>query len=167
LKGQQLTYPKLNLKSEEATAYRAICGVLKNDSVFGPATNTFIEWDGTSNDTTDPEYSWTPYCRVDPFPQESEWVTESQHMMPMMLRIQLCTAGTQIENSMGYWAAMRAALFPQNPTQRDNVKSLLVNAGISRLAIQMSAYGTRSFADSSVLAAIAEGMVRCAILIGT
>lgn len=169
MNGPKLTYPQLDLPvAQEVVAFREIIKVLKSDTVFGPVVNTWVVWDGSVNDTTEPQYSFCPFCQVSPFPTESSWITEGQHSMPIVLRVLLGVAGTNFDAIGNFWAAMRAAIFPQNnPTRRAFVESRLVGvARITRPTIQVSAYGQQT-EEKGAKFMIADGTIRFGLLIGT
>lgn len=164
----KLNYPDLGLPlAEEVAAYRAIVKIFKNDQIFGRAVNTWVTWDGSNIDDTDPAYALCPYCRISPFPSESSWITNDQHSMPLILRITLAVQGTNFDQIGNFWGAMRRALFPKNnATQRAIVMDTLTTADITRPTIQVSAYGQNTEA-SGLKMMVADGTIKFGMKIYT
>jgi hypothetical protein len=151
----------------EWIAYDAIVKVLKNDPTFGRVINTFVDWDGSSNDTAEPAYSLCPFCRIGPFPAESGWLTETQHLAPMALRITLAVKGTRIREIMNLWAAMRNAIWPQTEPQMSKARDPMTAAKIWRPTIMLNAYGATEPDSEACRMLIADGTIKFALPIQT
>lgn len=161
--------PHLELPDEtEWNCYHAITQVLQHDPVFSRVINTFVDWDGSINDTTEPAYSYCPYCKVGPFPSESAWITESEHLAPLALRITLAVKGTKVRELLNLWAAMRKAILPASGTPMyEGVISKLTNAGVLRPTILLNAYGLSDEDADGCRMLIADGTIRFALFIQT
>lgn len=161
------TSPHLNLPDDiEWNTFNAVCHVLQNDPTFGPVINTFLRWDGSIIDTLGPSYADCPFCSVGPFPSESAWITELQHLGPLAFRITLAVKGTNARSLLNLWAAMRRAIFPQNnPAQRDKVISQLTAVGVLKPTILLNAYGLSPEDADGARMLIAEGTIKFAIFI--
>jgi hypothetical protein len=143
--------------------------VLKSDPVLGPVTNTFVTWDDDDKDLYDPTWSMCPWMKISPFPSESDWITESQHTSPMVVRIQVAVQGTLVDNLMDYWALVRAAIFPQTVAAANAVETILMNSAggrINKPTIQLSGYGF-SVEDSGLRMLIADGTIRFGMFLQT
>jgi hypothetical protein len=151
----------------EWLSFHAVCQVLQHDPVFGRVINTFVDWDGSINDTTDPAYSYCPYCRVSPFPSESAWLTERQHLAPLALRITLAVKGTRVRELLNLWTAMRTAIFPLEEPQLSKAVNPMTAVGIWRPTIVLNAYGASDEDADGSRMLIADGTIRFALPIPT
>jgi hypothetical protein len=160
--------PSLQIPAcQETQAFRAICQVLENDPILSPATQTFIKWTDVDLDVWDPAWSLCPWLKVSPFPTESNWIMEAAHDMPMTVRIQAATRGTNIDNLMNYWSLVRNAIFRQDGNANaDAVRTILMNAGINRPTINLNAYG-HSVDDEGLRILIADGTIKFGMFINT
>ncbi len=160
--------PNLQIpRSIETACFRAICQVLRNDSVLGPATNTFVSWTDSDQDLYDPAWALCPWLKVSPFPTASDWITESQHSSPITLRVQLAVRGLNVDNLLNYFGAVRNAIFPQSSIAALNaVQQVLMGAGILKPTITLAGYG-HSVDDEGLRILIADATIRFALFVGT
>lgn len=159
--------PSVPPDGPETKAFRAIILALKNDKLLSLTTNTFISWTDDDQDMYEPTWSLCPFLKVSPAPAESGWITEGQHLMPMVLQVQVATQGTGISNLLNYWNLIRLAIFPQvSIAAAEAVRDPLTEAGITKPTILLNGYAHRE-EDEGLRILIAVGTIRFGMLIGT
>jgi hypothetical protein len=160
----------LNLPdAPETLVYRAVERVLKNDKVIQAITHTFVAWNGEALDLDEPTYSKCPYLRINPFPTESNWVTESQHDMPVQVRIQIMVRGTKFDNLANYWHAIRRAFFPLDVAEAEAVRAVLRGVDqslVTKPSINMNAYSIGAEVDGLRMS-LGEGAIKFGLLVRT
>lgn len=162
------SFPKLSLPDcEETIAFRAFERVLRNDELLAATVKQWVTWTGDVADLMEPTYSTCPMIRLSPFPDASEWATETQHGGAVRIRTQLCIAGTDVNQIMNFWAAFRSAIFPEDLALRAATLAPLLTAGILRPIISQAAYGVIAEEGTGAPLLVAEGMVRLPMLINT
>src|SRR5580765_6845557 len=115
----------LNLPDcEETLAFRALETVLKNDGLFSRTINKFSAWRGEDLDAMELSFSMCPYLAIGPAAQESDWVTESQHSMPMYVRFLIAVKGTKYDNLANFWGIIRSAIFPFDNADAEAVRAI-------------------------------------------
>src|SRR5205814_1784378 len=83
-----------------------------------------------------------PFLRISPFPVASNQETETQHRMPLMVRIEVAIVGTNTDVLMNFYHAVRSAIYPQNNVAlRDGIRSMMHTAGSSWGETKLPAYG--------------------------
>ena len=130
-------------KAQETAIFRTVEHVLARDPLLSSHVNTFLAMRGEDQDFFEPAVSLCPYLEIAPWPTESGWLTEGQHESPLTVRIMCAVKGTNSDNLMNFWAAVRAALFPQVQPQRGLViaQFVAIGVGVSRPTIRLNAYG--------------------------
>ena len=163
------TTPHLDLPDgREWLAYNAITLMLENDPTFGPIVNRFIKFDGSIHDSFEPAFDWCPFCRVGPYPSESNWITESEHNSPLALRITLACQGTSVREILNLWAAMRTALLPPWGAPRfQHVLDMRNAVNILTPTITLSAYGMTQEDIDGPRMMVADGTIRFGLHIPT
>lgn len=140
-----VSYPRLSIPTSQETAiFRAFDRVLQNDPLLSTTIQTYLSWSGTIGDTWEPALSLCPYLRISPFPTSSEWATEIQHRSPQTIHLEVAIQGTRFDELGNLWGLIQAALFPQNdPVHRDAVRTILMDAGVTKPTIRLSAFGSQ------------------------
>lgn len=163
----KLSYPILSLPTaEEAGAFRALERVFRDDETLAATIRQWVTWDGDVSDLTEPTFSTCPFLRLSPHGDASEWATEQQHGGAVVIRVTLCAAGTDANQIMNLWAAVRRALFPSDLTQRALVLSPLQLAGVNRPILSQPAYGVTADEKGAPLL-VADGLIKLSMLIMT
>ncbi len=158
------------IQAIETRAFRAVERVLKNDHVLSRVVNKFVAWRGEDLDVQELQYSFCPWLKISPWPAESHWVTEIQHDMPIVIRIQAAVRGTKFDNLANFWNAIRLAIFPADITKAHEVQDVLrgapTNDVVTRPEILLSAYGVITD-ETGLRMLIADGTVRFGLLVKT
>lgn len=140
-----LSTPKLALPdSEETIAFRAVESILRSDADLSRVIKTFVAWRGEPVDNEPPTASMCPYLMIVPSARPSGWVTEGQHEEPLQIGIFAAVVGSDADQIMNLWGAIRRALFPQDATQRTSVLTKVNAAGIVNGEITMPAYTVKA-----------------------
>lgn len=165
----QLTYPRLDLDpAPETTAFRAVDAVLRADPVLVRVLNKqgWFSWRGDPLDDAGPALSTCPWLRITPQSGPSDWETEGQHRMPLVVGIELAVGGTNADQLANLWHAVRGALFPADPARRADVRSALQAAGITRGRITQPAFAIRKDSAGNKII-LAGGTLELLLLIDT
>lgn len=162
-----LAFPKLQLPDcPEVLAFRAIETILRTDPVLHKVTRDFNAWTGDASDVLPPTFATCPSLTMSPAPLPSDWEAEGQHKMPMAIAIMCVVAGSNRDQLMNYWAAVRRALWPEDPARFAFVRKLVLDAHITRPVLTASAYGVK-LEEKGVRLLIAEGTLKLILLINT
>lgn len=142
-------YPVLSLPdSPETVAFRGVEQVLRTDPQLQATVDTFLAWRGEVEDDWLPAFSNCPYLRIEPVAGDSDWETEGQHNMPLLVRITTAVVGSNYDTAANLWGAVRSALWPSDTTRAAWVSALLkTTCRINRGILQRPAYGV--FEDTS------------------
>lgn len=151
---------------EEAKAYRGVVAILRNDPVLQPLVKTFLAQLDTHEELLDPTYQLCPYLRIDPAPMSSNWITEGQHKSDMVLDVTLSTQGLDVVSLMNFWTAIRHALLPQTPTQRDLIETAKRAAGVLNFEFIFAPYRSAR-GDEGLRYRVGVGRIRCGLFIYT
>jgi hypothetical protein len=161
-------------KTVETRAFRAIEQVLKNDPILMRAVNKFVAWRGEDDDMYGVEKDITaticPFLKISPWPSQSAWITEGQHSMDFIVRIQVAVVGTKFDNLSNFWGAIRNAIFPQSSIAASNAVEAILRGPnqdqVTRPTITMSAYGVTAD-DVGARLLIADGTIKFGLLVNT
>lgn len=113
-----MPYPRYSLNlpdAPETTAFRALVGVLEADQTLQSLGTRIASWTGGPDDLEEPT-GLQPYLMLTPSGLASDWETEGQHRMPMSIGVLAVVAGTAVDEAMNFYAAVRRALFPVDPS---------------------------------------------------
>ena len=164
----KLAYPQLHCEAApETTAFRTVVSVLRQDPVLKRLVKQWAVWDGSSEDLWEPSFATCPFLRLSPYPDGSDWATEIQHASPLILRVQAAVAGTDSDQIMNFWNAIRSAIFPSNQAQKTTVQGRLQGAGILKPVIAQSAYGVLPDETTGAPMIVADGVIKLKMLITT
>lgn len=140
-----LNYPKLALPdAEETLAFRAAERILRTDPTLSRVVRSWNAWDGSPGDVLEPTFSTCPYLRLAPMPTGSAWQTEGQHRMPVLVGIQVAVAGSNADQLVNLWAAVRRALWPSDPARMATVRQIADAAKVVRPVMTLCGYGVRA-----------------------
>ena len=142
--------------------------VLRSDPVLSRVVNKqgWYSWTGHAQDDGDPNLSNCPWLRITPQAGESDWETEGQHKFPLLIGIELATAGTNSDQITNLWNAVRLALFPQDPAARLAVRQKMNDAGITKAKLTKPAFGVKKDQAQNKLT-LAGGVLELLLLIST
>ncbi len=108
-----MTSPRLPLPdSAETLALRAVIRVLRSDPTLESVVRSWCVWDGSDADLMDRTKAGYPHVAVTPQPGSTSWAEESQHRSDVVLAIETFVSGTNADDSLNLWGAIRRALFP-------------------------------------------------------
>lgn len=142
-----MTLPRLPLKdSPETLVLRAVIRVLKTDPVLMSAVKSWCVWDGSSNDAADRTKAGYPHVSIVPQPGETGWQEESMHRSHLTVAIETFVAGTNADDMLNLWSAIRQAIFPAlGSTRRAEVVAVMGPIAVNGELIQQP----YQFADPS------------------
>jgi hypothetical protein len=154
--------------SEETIAYRSIDSILRNDTLLKRVIKTYVTWDGSKLDGQEPTASMCPYLMIVPSSRPSGWQTEGQHAEPMQVGIYAAIVGSDANQIMNLWGAIRLALFPRDLAAQDAIRVKVTDAGITQGEITMPAYTVKvdTNGESGTIMA-ATGTLELYLLINT
>lgn len=162
-----LSYPKLHLPdSEETTAFRFIEKVLRNDPDLKRVVKQWVTWTGDAIDVLEPTFASCPYVMLSPGPTATDWETESQHKSPLIITIMAAVAGSNADQLMNLWAAIRRALFPRDEAAYEAVRAASAAAKIVKPTLTLAGYGT-GIDESKMRMLIARGSLEMILHITT
>lgn len=127
--GLKTTYDLDLPDCEETLAFRALEQVLKNDGLFSRTVNKFSAWRGEDLDAMELSYSMCPYVAIGPAAQESDWLTEGQHSMPLYVRFLVAVRGTKYDNLANFWGMIRRAIYPFDNAEAEAVRAVMRGVG--------------------------------------
>lgn len=162
------SFPKLDIPDQtETIAFRALEKVFKNDPRLSNVVRFWATWTGDMNiDMMKPTFGTCPFFRLSPFPDASDWVTESQHDLSIIVQVELFTAGSDVNQIMNLWGATRRALFPAALSAKQAIMTSLQAVGISKPIITRASYGVIQ-QEEGVVILTATGMIKLVLLVQT
>ncbi len=162
-----LNFPKLDLPdSEETIAFRAVERILRNDPTLKRTLRHFHAWRGEQDDVLFPSPATCPELTIAPRPQASAWEAEGLHKMPFTIGFTLSVNGTNVDQLMNLWGAVRRALWPRDPVQMAAVRQIVVDAHITRPTLTLSGFGVQ-LQDRGARVLIAQGQLNVLLLVST
>lgn len=161
--------PQLGLPdAPETIAFRAVVKVLQSDPTLSAVVGA--NWSagrGTDGDRIDPTPATCPHVRLSQFPGPSKWETEGQHHSPMVVRIELHTAGDDVDQIANLWHAVRRALFPPATSDRRAFVEATMNAAaVTQGTLTQNAYGPVMKGDAPIMS-YAAGSLELVLLVTT
>jgi hypothetical protein len=165
-----LASPKLKLPNvAEQLAFRCVDQILRSDPILQTTVKAWRSWRGDPEDILDPTFATCPYLRISPAPGTSRWETEQQHRMPINISIQAAVAGSDADQLMNFWGAIRGALYPNNSISQARLTTVMnmVNAAnIAKSQLTMSGYGVM-VTNEGLRMLIAKGNLEVILLVFT
>jgi hypothetical protein len=162
-----LNVPRLALPdAEETIAFRAIEKILALDPTLKRVLRHFHAWRGETDDLLQPTPSTCPHLGIAPRPQASRWEAEGMHSMPFSISLQLAVNGSNVDQLMNLWGAVRRALWPRDAAQMAEVRALVLNAAITKPTMTLGGFGVQ-VQDKGARVLIAQGSLNVLLLIST
>ena len=162
-----LAGPKLKLPdSHEKIAFRTVDQILRSDPVLSTTVKAWQSWRGESEDIRGPTFAICPYIRISPVPEASMRQTETQHRMPMDVRIQAAVGGSDYDQLANFWAVIRSAIFPIIEPRRTQVLDMSNAAKIVRSQMTLNGYGVK-IEEEGLRMMIAQGTLQVILLVMT
>jgi hypothetical protein len=164
-----LTFPKLDLApGPETIAFRCVESILRDDPVLKRviSKNGWYSWLGDAQDDSDATLSSCPWIRLTPQAGDSDWESENQHRSPLLVGIELAVAGTNADQLMNLWHAVRRALFPLDVAALQAIRDRADAAKITKSRISRPAFGIRKD-DAGNKFGIAGGVLELLLLVDT
>ena len=136
-----LAYPKIALPDvEETIAFRTVDTILRGDPTLQRVVKCWNSFRGDSTDTMGPTPATCPYLQLAPVAMASKWEAESQHNMPMGVRIAVAVNGSNVDQIMNFWGFIRRALWPGDPERELAIQTLAAQARITRPTLTAQGY---------------------------
>lgn len=147
--------PKLSLKeSNEAKLFRGLVARLKNDPDLKRVVKRWCVFDGSQNELREPTDSDYPFVMISPSGERGETVTQNSTLTTMKIEISLFTAGTNVDDPMNLWSALRSAIWAG-----DNTLQALQNECLcEKLSLDQPVYQARAL-DSGSNVLVATGSI--------
>lgn len=162
-----LSYPKLLLPdAEETIAFRAVDSILRTDPTLKRILRDYNAWTGDPSDIAAPVPSTCPNLQIAPKPSSSKWETEGMHAMPFTVAITAAVNGSNCDQLMNLWGAVRRALWPSDAVRALAVRTIVVNAGITKPTMLMNAFGVQIQKDGARVL-MAQGSLNLYLLVNT
>jgi hypothetical protein len=162
-----LVSPQLALPTgAETAAFRAVETVLKSDITLGRVVKAWRTWTGDINDILAPTFATCPYIQLSPAPAAGRWETEQQTRSPMVINITVATAGSDANQILNFWGAIRSALYPSDMTRNGKVLSIVQTAKITKSTLTLAAYGFKVTNDGLRMM-VAKGALQLLLLVPT
>lgn len=152
--------------SHESWAFAAVERILATDPALRSGVRTFAAMRGERLDFVEPTTALCPYLAMFPAQSTSDWMTEGQHVGPLVLRLRCVVAGSDIAELFDFWGAVRSALFPRDEERRLWVDTLVNESKINKCTILTPAYGSKRNSKNEALLA-ADGAVKLSLHILT
>lgn len=168
----EISSPKLPLPpAEETIALRAVVQVLADDPTLRACGVTMHAWTGDVADVDEPTVANCPYLRVTPTGGASGWTNQGQHELACELTIEAAVVGSDVDQLLNLWAAVRRALWPGKTVElRDARRSFFHDAGIIKPTLTRPGFGVvvKDAADDQVVRfATATGTLTCTLHVNT
>jgi len=166
----KLSYPELPLPdAEETIAFRAVAAVLRDDSTLQACNVTFRAWEGNVGDLDEPAVANCPYMRLTPAAGNSGWINEGQHELSLDVTIEAAVVGSDVDQLLNLWAAIRRALWPGRTIEaRDARRQQMRTARILRPTLTRPAFQVVvDDKDAGVRIATAAGTLKLILHVDT
>ena len=162
-----LSYPKLKLPdSHETTAFRTVEQMMRSDPLLSVTVKAWRSWRGDAEDVLDPTFATCPYIRISPVPETSQRQTETQHRMPIDIRIQAAVCGSDFTQISNFWGAIRTAIFPIIEPRRTQVLDMSNAVKLTRSQMTLNGYGVK-VEETGLRMMIAQGTLQVILLVMT
>ena len=162
-----LAYPQLKLPdSPEKISFRFVDQLLRSDPLLSTTVKAWRSWRGEPEDILGPTFATCPYIRISPVPETSQRQTETQHRMPVDIRIQAAVGGSDFNQLTNFWGAIRTAIYPIIEPRRTLVLDMSNAAKVTRSQMTLNGYGVR-VEDEGLRMMIAQGTLQVILLVMT
>ncbi len=160
--------PKLQLPDcREVLAFRAVCTILRADPTLRRIGIKFVVWDGSTDDLVEPMAAMLPFIEIQPSPNSTGWASESEHRSDVSVDFSLATRGTNADDLLNLWAAVRSALFvdPGDP-RRAEIAAVMDSVGAQNGTLTAQPFQVVSV-DSGTKMLYGEGSLKLRINVNT
>ena len=161
-------YEKLPIPDcPETLAFRAVVNVIRSDPTLRRLNVTFIVWDGSPNDLTDPVASLLPFIELQPSPNGTGWAEADQHRSDVGVDITIAIKGTNADDLLNLWGVLRSALFPDPAlSQRATVEAAMTSVGVFQGELVRQPFQVVSV-DANTRMLVGEGTLKLRMNINT
>lgn len=155
--------------AEEKVAFRAFDDVLRSDPDLKRVVKTWSSQRGEHEDLLMPCPALCPFVQLAVKPAGAEWAAEGQHKEPIYIAISVAVAGTSVDPLLDLWAAIRRAVFPQDPARDALVSTKLrTEAKVSKPTIVSPAIDLAADKkEASANMAVARGLIKLSLTVDT
>ena len=151
----------------ETLAFRAVVNVIRSDPTLRRLNVTFIVWDGSPNDLTDPVASLLPFIELQPSPNGTGWAEADQHRSDVGVDITIAIKGTNADDLLNLWGVLRSALFPDPAlSQRATVEAAMNSVGVFQGELVRQPFQVVSV-DANTRMLVGEGTLKLRMNINT
>jgi len=151
----------------ETLAFRAVVNVIRSDPTLRRLNVTFIVWDGSPNDLTDPVASLLPFIELQPSPNGTGWAEADQHRSDVGVDITIAIKGTNADDLLNLWGVLRSALFPDPAlSQRATVEAAMTSVGVFQGELVRQPFQVVSV-DANTRMLVGEGTLKLRMNINT
>lgn len=134
---------RLQLKeSPEVSVFRGVVKVIREDPTLKRIGLNVNAWEDRSDDLKEITSEMCPHVEISPSAGETRWSEANQHKSDFSIDFLLTVNGTNADDLLNLWHAIRQALFPTNDdVQRAKVQAYLgpkaINSSISKQPYQI------------------------------
>ena len=151
----------------EVLAFRKVVEIIQSDPTLRRLNVTFIVWDGSANDLTNPVAGILPLIELQPSPDGTGWSEADQHRSDVGVDITLAVKGTNADNLLNLWSAVRSALFPDPASsRRATIEAAVASVGIYQGELTRQPFQVVPL-DSSTRMLVGEGHLRLRLNVNT
>jgi hypothetical protein len=116
-------------QSERAAVFRAVVSILRNDPVLSSVVRTFLAWEGTPQDPADLSLGMAPALRLTPTGGGDEWMSPASMVGPLIINVEVMTAGYNVDDPANLWRAVIAAIYDPQGRSFADIQAQLRAAG--------------------------------------
>jgi hypothetical protein len=99
----------------ESQLWETLKAALKGDPTLQSAVATWRTWEGVDEDDAPPTREQMPWIRLTPQPSRLAYSEVEEYLLTLRVVVELATAGTDANDILRLWGALRAALQRSKP----------------------------------------------------
>jgi hypothetical protein len=150
----------------ETLAFRAVVRVLKTDPTLRGVGLKLRAWEDSDKDLVKPTLDEMPCLILTPNLQASGWWSESQQRTDLLVDLELWMAGTNADDALNLFGAIRGAFWPTSDPARRAVVAAIMDAVCLNGQIQSSSFEPATV-NNSARALVARGAIHLINLVDT
>lgn len=109
----------------EQKAFRALCTVLRSDPALRAIPVKFRDWQDTEKDLVPVALAEMPCVILTPRVEAEGWWSEGEQRQGLVVEAHLFLAGTNMDDALNLYAALRRAIWPADDARRAIVDQVL------------------------------------------
>lgn len=150
----------------ESIVWDVVYKILSEDPDIRRLGTTIRAWQGEPEDLIEPTIAQLPFIRLSPAPDQTGWENIAQSKSFLKINIMIIVEGTCASDLLNFWSVVRAAIFPQQQAQYEQVLALTTAAQVIRFTISGLPFQPKLLGDNlDVL--VGDGSITASILVNT